>query len=188
MITEMKFAHAKAESKAYLKTIRELAGMPTGFQSADLTSGKMLFARHNRKDKAVLKMETAARISAMSRGIESQPAKAMPFPGSLLRLRKCPGGCDRADRADRRMLKSRRVRSLQFSVSTCRSIKDEAMQATAKATIEWLEGQDDPEANKAFYAKALKKNLKLIEDGIPEAFRLTHTLLSKKSIRHAVLY
>ena len=36
------------------------------------------------------------------------------------------------------MLKSRRVRSLQFSVSTCRSIKDEAMQATAKATIDGL--------------------------------------------------
>ena len=117
--SEMKFAHAKAESKAYLKTIRELAGMPTGFQSADLTSGKMLFARI-RRSKAVLKMETAARISAMSRGIESQPAKAMLF-GPAETEEIAQGGCDRADRADRRMLKSRRVRSLQFSVSTCQA-------------------------------------------------------------------
>ena len=58
-----------------------------------------------------------------------------------------------------------------FSWSTCRSIKDEADRHRLKATIDWLEGQDDPEANKAFYAKALK-NLKLIEDGIPRGIPL----------------
>ena len=120
-------------------------------------------------------METAARISAMSRGIESQPAKAMLF-GPAETEEIAQGGCDRADRADRRMLKSKESQILAVFREYMPSIKDEAMQATAKATIDWLEGQDDPEANKAFYAKALK-NLKLIEDGphvLPMATEVVH--------------
>lgn len=170
--SEMKFAHAKAESKAYLKTIRELAGMPTGFQSADLTSGKMLFARI-RRSKAVLKMETAARISAMSRGIESQPAKAMLFGPAETEEIAQETVIEQTEPIEDAQVQESQI--LAVFREYMPSINDEAMQATAKATIEWLEGQDDPEANKAFYAKALK-NLRLIEDGIPEAFRLTHTL------------
>lgn len=172
--SEMKFAHAKAESKAHLKSIRELAGLPTGFQSSDLTSGKMLFARI-RRSKSVLKMETAARIAAMSRGIEAQPAKHLLFgPEEVQDIAEELQPEPFEDVADA-MEVPQESQILAVFQEYLPSIKDEKLKATAEATIGWLEQQDDPKANKNFYAKAIA-NLKLIEDGIPEAFRLTHTL------------
>jgi hypothetical protein len=67
---EMKFAHAKAETKAHLKTIRELAGLVTGYKAGDLVSGKLIFAKV-RKSREILKAESAARLSALSREIEA---------------------------------------------------------------------------------------------------------------------
>ena len=121
----------------------------------------------------MLKMETAARISAMSRGIESQPAKAMLFGPAETEEISQETVIEQTEPIEDAQVQESQI--LAVFREYMPSIKDEAMQATAKATIEWLEGQDDPESNKAFYAKALK-NLKLIEDGIPDAFRLTHTL------------
>lgn len=71
---DMKFAAAKAETKAHEKTIRELAGLMTGYKSTDLTSGKLVFSRVQRS-RGVLKMETAARLTAISSGSD-KPAKA----------------------------------------------------------------------------------------------------------------
>jgi hypothetical protein len=65
---EMKFAHAKAETKAHGKAVRELACLSTGYKKADLTEGVLYFAKI-RRSAAVLKMETAARLQAMSRGL-----------------------------------------------------------------------------------------------------------------------
>jgi hypothetical protein len=74
---EMKFAHAKAETKAHLKTIRVLAGLMTGYKKEDLTSGVLIFMKI-RRSRAVLKMETGARLAAMSRGeIGSTPQVAL---------------------------------------------------------------------------------------------------------------
>jgi len=65
---EMKFAHAKAETKAHCKTIRELAGLVTGYKQADLQKGRLIFAKI-RRSREILKAESAARLSAMSRGL-----------------------------------------------------------------------------------------------------------------------
>ena len=170
--SEMKFAHAKAESKAHLKSIRELAGLPTGFQSSDLTSGKMLFARI-RRSKSVLKMETAARISAMTRGIEAQPAKHLLFGPDEVQDIAHEETIAQAEPIEDAQVQESQI--LAVFREYLPSIKDEKLKATAEATIGWLEQQDDPKANKNFYAKAIA-NLKLIEADIPEAFRLTHTL------------
>lgn len=62
---EMKFAGAKAESKAHGKTIRELAGLMTGYKKEDLAAGFLVFARIQRSSQ-ILKLETAARLSAMA--------------------------------------------------------------------------------------------------------------------------
>lgn len=75
--SEMKFAGQKAETKAHLKTIRELAGLMTGYKAEDLVNGILVFARI-RRSSAVLKMETAARLTALSRG-ESTGTAAMLF-------------------------------------------------------------------------------------------------------------
>jgi hypothetical protein len=74
---EMKFAGQKAETKAHLKTIRELAGLMTGYRAEDLAQGVLVFARI-RRSSAVLKMETAARLTALARG-ESPGSAAMLF-------------------------------------------------------------------------------------------------------------
>lgn len=63
--SEMKFAMAKAETKAYLKTIRELAGLMTGYTKHDLQSGELLFAKI-RKSSESLKLEQAAHLSRLS--------------------------------------------------------------------------------------------------------------------------
>jgi len=59
---EMKFAQPKAETKANLKTIRELAGMMTGFAPDDLKTGFLIFSRVRRSSDS-LKVEAAAMMS-----------------------------------------------------------------------------------------------------------------------------
>ena len=79
--TEMKFAHSKAESKAFCKTIRELAYMPTGYKAADLAKGWLAFSKV-RRSRMVLKLETAARLDSMRNGGHPQSIAA-PQPREL---------------------------------------------------------------------------------------------------------
>lgn len=65
--SEMKFAMAKAESKAFTKTIRELAGLSTGYTAQELQKGELLFAKI-RKSSQALKLEQAAHLSSISAG------------------------------------------------------------------------------------------------------------------------
>ena len=62
-----KFAIQQAETKAFCKTIRVLAGLPTGFETKDLKDGKLVFIKFI-KSKRLQKMETAARLQAISQG------------------------------------------------------------------------------------------------------------------------
>ena len=68
---EMKFAFAKAETKAYTKTIRELAGLMTGYTAQDLKSGELLFAKIRKSSKA-LQLEQAANLERISNGGKKQ--------------------------------------------------------------------------------------------------------------------
>ena len=76
---EMKFAHAKAETKAHSKTIRELAGLMTGYTAADLKEGKFIFSKV-RKSQESLKLEQAANLSRISGGGEPSPSANLLFP------------------------------------------------------------------------------------------------------------
>jgi hypothetical protein len=76
--SEMKFAGAKAETKANLKTIRELAGLMTGYKANDLLGGVLVFSRI-RRSTAVLKMETAARLQALAQGHGAGNAQKLLF-------------------------------------------------------------------------------------------------------------
>lgn len=66
-----KFAIQQAETKAFCKTIRVLAGLPTGFSTEDLKSGKLVFMKFI-KSKRLQKLETAARIDAIRKGNTAQ--------------------------------------------------------------------------------------------------------------------
>ena len=75
---EMKFAFAKAETKAYTKTIRELAGLMTGYTSQDLKSGELLFAKIRKSSKA-LQLEQAANLERISNGGSKSPSASLLF-------------------------------------------------------------------------------------------------------------
>lgn len=62
-----KFAVQQAETKAFCKTVRVLAGLPTGFKPKDLQDGKLVFMKFI-KSKRLQKLETAARIEAIRKG------------------------------------------------------------------------------------------------------------------------
>lgn len=172
--SEMKFAHAKAETKAYLKTIRELSGLPTGFASADLASGKFVFARI-RRSKALLKMETDARLQALSRGLTGTPGATLFGSSDGPSYDELPEPI-----VDEAVIEEVQQDSLIVALfkEYIETVKDKALQESGRKTLEWLESEEDPEANAAYYQKAVA-NLKAIEESIPEAFRIEHNLFEE---------
>jgi len=62
-----KFALQQAETKAFCKTVRVLAGLPTGFTTDDLKSGKLVFVKFL-KSKKYLKLEMSARLQSIASG------------------------------------------------------------------------------------------------------------------------
>lgn len=75
---ELKFAHAKAETKAHNKTIRELAGLMTGYTADELKEGKFIFSKV-RKSREALKLEQAANLARISGGNEPSVAGNLLF-------------------------------------------------------------------------------------------------------------
>ncbi len=163
---EMKFAHAKAESKAYLKTIRELAGLPTGYKTEDLQSGEMIFPKI-RRSQAVLKMETAARLSAMSNGLDPKSAQKQLFAPA-------PSEIDEpiieTPYVDEPALLD--VYTLYLDENL---IVDEKLLEGAKKAVEWMRSDPKYASNANYYNRALE-NLKKIEETIPTQFRTGHSL------------
>lgn len=80
--SELKFATAKAETKAYCKSIRELASMPTGFEVADLAQGELIFNKVRRSSQS-LKLEQAARLAALSSGIKPPEEESQMLFGEV---------------------------------------------------------------------------------------------------------
>ena len=64
-----------ATTTAWLKVIRRLAGLKTGYTDEDLKEGKFYFAKITKSDGAI-KAEAAARLSALSRGLTDGTQKA----------------------------------------------------------------------------------------------------------------
>lgn len=71
----MKFALKIAETQAYGKTIRELAGLKTGYKEDEIKSGLMIFSRI-RISKTMLKLKAAAELTAIERGGNQQMISA----------------------------------------------------------------------------------------------------------------
>lgn len=165
--SEMKFAHAKAETKAYLKSIRELAGMPTGFSTSDLAPGVFVFARI-RRSKSVLKMETAARIAAISRGQAPQPAPALFAPEEPV--------FDDLPVEEEPPKQELHITALFEEYLP--NIKDLTLAESAQNALDWLKKQEDPKAKPSMYQKALNV-LREVEASLPESFRITHNLFEE---------
>jgi len=67
----------QADTKAWLKCIRDLAGLLTGYTKDQIKGGKFYFMKIRRSE-AVRKAETAARLQAIANGSQPQPGTAQP--------------------------------------------------------------------------------------------------------------
>lgn len=67
-----------ATTTAWLKVIRRLAGLKTGYTDAELSEGKFYFAKIT-KSTGAIKAEAAARLTALSHGIENNGASRALF-------------------------------------------------------------------------------------------------------------
>ena len=68
---ELDKAAGKADSKSKSKAIREVVGLPTGFESEDLKEGRFIFAKI-RRSREILQLESAANLTRISAGKQQQ--------------------------------------------------------------------------------------------------------------------
>lgn len=153
---ELKLADQKSESKAYCKTIRELAGLPTAFERNDLINGVLVFYKIRRSAKA-LQLEQAARLSAINSNIpdntpllfddDEQPPIEMPLDEQPPEVEE---------------------KTLLDTFKDYADIIDD--NKIIPKVIEWLEsvkGHEQEPGNIAAYKKAVK-NLDDIEKGLQD--------------------
>ena len=184
--SEMKFAHAKAETKAHEKTIRELAGLVTGYKAADLASGSLIFSKV-RRSREVLQMETAARLSALSQG------KQLPGPADNTLFGSPPPDIQpensavetvateeefKAPFADPPVVQKTKREEL---ISTLQYYQSEKLimpeyEESIASLVAWLEANKEAEADINYWPKAIAA-LKVVEAKIPDEGKLSHGLL-----------
>ncbi len=193
---EMKFAHAKCETKAHTKTIRELAGLTTGYSAEDLKTGKLTFAKIRRSRESI-KAEAAARLTAISRaGSIGQDPTALLFgpqdtPAPETAEVVVPEEEAVATEEEAVVPAETTVEFIVPPTEPEKSKRDQLLAIlkiysengmvvptyvdASKAMIGWLEANEDAEDNEVVWAKAVG-NLGLIEEKIPEEGRITHTI------------
>jgi hypothetical protein len=186
---EMKFAAAKAETKAYLKTIRELAGLMTGYKREDLVKGYLVFAKI-RRSKSVLKLETAARIDAIRHGIEpGRQAAALLFGADQPKqIAEEPEPVVIGEPVSESVFtfqpfsppppqKKSPGEELKAVLTVYRDgfLIPPELSTPVDNLVGWLESEAAPEKNAGYWKKALGI-LDQIESQIPEEARIIHEL------------
>lgn len=159
---EIKGSGAKAETKAHLKTIRELAGLMTGYKKEDLSAGILVFSKI-RRSSMVLKMETAARLQALSEGHKSstellfgtEPIKIAPPPEK------------------KQTTQANLIAILEEYLRI--SVVHESDVETAQNIIIWAKKiPEESDAVDQKYWPNVRESLTLIESKIPEELRIHH--------------
>ena len=164
--TELKFAMQKAETKAHEKTIRELAGLMTGYKETDLKSGCLIFAKIRRSRK-ILQAETAARLVNLSNG--GKPSQNLLFEQDVEVVEHEPEPEPNAV-PETKTPKQWLIESIEtYGKNISDSLTD-----TADAVLKWLDKTEAPETT-TFWAKAINL-LKTIEEDMHEDFRVKHGL------------
>jgi hypothetical protein len=172
----MKFAHAKAETKSHIKTIRELAYMETGYKAEDLQEGRLIFAKV-RRSREILRMETAARLSAMSKGLTIED-KTAPTPQTALfgEIEDHTAPAPVVEDADFEPIQvSKRdqlITTLEYYLE--KGLVKPDMAGTVGKMVTWTKATTDAETSK-HWAGAID-NLKKLESTIPAEGKLTHDL------------
>lgn len=174
--TEMKFAHAKAETKAHLKTIRELAKLVTGYKATDLTSGSLYFAKVRRSN-AILKAESAARLQLMASG-GTAPAMieaSQELFGTLPDIVNVTPEPKHVEPEPKQVEKTKR--EIAFDVLKkyiADNVIPEKHVITAGRLLDWFSKPENTDGTD-LWIEAMKR-IKTIEADIPEALRIKHGL------------
>jgi hypothetical protein len=193
---ELKFAMQKAETKAFEKTIREMAGLMTGYTADDLKEGAWYFARVRRSSK-IMKLETAARLTALENGNgENKPATRLLFGPEPTE----PAKTEQQQEPEERKI-GKDISDVEIIPEEPEKTDPEKMSAVLKKylsdeeirkniqgidkvnlLIEWLDGK--PNINEgtdsSLWKKAIRK-LQEIEGGMHEFMREEHGLYKEKT-------
>jgi hypothetical protein len=200
-LKELKFAHAKAETKAYEKSIRELAALQTGYNIDDLKDGVLYFAKI-RRSSMVLKLETAARLESIRNGnnepkqiteqlfgaTEPEPAATPETSAPVAPESDSVDGVEFSVEEDTpqatmngilAQIKTKRekaIYTLKHYIGTGMIL--EKYKTVAASMVAWLEGHPTAETL-ASWTKAIGL-IQAIEKDIPEQGQVTHGLYEKE--------
>ena len=185
----MKFAQQKAETKAYTKAIRELASLMTGFDQEDLVSGAFLFVKI-RRSAAVLKMETAARLHALSSGA-GETYDARQLFGEQKKQISAPEPQDVAPEPVVEPMPAQEPEPEQeqtgpideqllilFSYYRAEKLVPGDKSANVDSVIKWLEDARNDHSDERYVTRAIDL-LKTIEAGVPAFALKEHNLYEK---------
>lgn len=159
-----------ADSKAWGKCIREVIGLQTGFKEEHLQDG-ILYVAKIRRSQESLKMETAARMTALSQGQSTEPNVLFADnqdENPKIKEAEKPESNNTPETA-REML----IKTLKTYQENGLIIDD--MKTIVPSIINWLIETPNAEEVTAFWTKAIDK-LKIIDSKIPEEGRIDHLL------------
>lgn len=184
---ELKFAQQKAETKAHEKTIRELAGLMTGYKKEDLASGCLIFAKI-KKSKEALKMEQAAELTRISQGLNKQdPAAKMLFGEEPVNVDPLFGEPVKDDVIEQEVEKDpfeaekltpvqEAIKIITFYINNSGLISDPTLSAAFPQMKEFLESKPTVNEDQPGNWNKILKNIKDVEGTVPEEMREKHTL------------
>jgi type III secretion system FlhB-like substrate exporter len=162
--SELKFAQAKAETKAYEKSIRELAGLMTGYKTADLKDGSFIFVKI-RRSREVLQLETAARLQAMSQGFSKpEAAPALFGPAVETEPETIIGQPPEKE-------KTKREKMIEvLSKYKAEDLIPAEYKEKVEKIIEWLFENEKAEQSKKGWPEIIE-TLKILDENVPEFAR-----------------
>jgi type III secretion system FlhB-like substrate exporter len=167
--SELKFAMQKAETKAHEKTIRELAGLQTGYTAEELQSGRLIFAKV-RRSKEALQLEAAAHLGRISQGLPEPKSGQMLFGnGTIETAEEEKPPVFEVVKTNRELI----IEALE-TYKKGDSIPENLIE-TADNILGWLNKKEDAESDQVYWPKAINA-LELIEKDIPAEFRVDHKL------------
>jgi hypothetical protein len=158
-----------ADSTSWLKCIRDLAGLKTGFTKEDLKEGKFYFAKIRRSE-MVRKAETAARLACIAGGVQQQqiesPYEAPAAPQQPMTVTIVPEPEPVQD--------PRQTFIGNLEVYLLQGLVPADLVDVAGKIKDWLNGHADA-VQDAWWSEAVKR-LKAIEDRIPAELRIGHKI------------
>ena len=179
-----------ADTTAWLKCIRELAGLKTGYTTEDLKEGKFYFAKIRRSE-LVRKAETAARLTGLSRGANTQTAaKALFGESDTMRIGLQELAAQEIEPdpfleasaetviIEAEVVPQKSTRDILITVMEhyqAESLLPKNMITFTENILTWLHKTDDAEKKTDLWNKAIDR-LRKIEETIPEKARVTHGL------------